>query len=158
MGTAAAPATPAPAAGRREQRRPRVSSGAALIAGVGTLLLALGVGVLIGRTSNNNATPAAVRNAPVQVITVAGSGSGSGGGSSGNTSTSASTAKAASKQAAASKPKTVVVTKQVAAKASAAASKVLGGKVNTPPTVTVGQSGHGAGYTNGHFTGNFFGP
>ncbi|MGI8715147.1 MAG: hypothetical protein ACR2NR_18580 [Solirubrobacteraceae bacterium] len=35
-------------------RGPRVSSGATMIAGVGTLLLAMGVGVLIGRDTANN--------------------------------------------------------------------------------------------------------
>ena len=147
-GTAPA-ASPAAAPGR-DRRQPRLSSGAALIAGVGTLLLALGVGVLIGRT--NSSTPVATRNAPV-VVRVPESGLANSSGTS-----TASPAASRSKRAGASKPAKVVVTKQVAAKASAAASKVLGGKVNTPPTVTVGQLGQGAGYKNGHFTGQFFGP
>lgn len=149
-------AATAPAAGevvktttRRE--RPRLTSGGALIAGVGTLLLAIGVGVLIGRTNN---TPVA-GHSPVQVITVAGSGGG-GSGSSGSSSSGSSSGGKSSGKNSASKPTKVVITKKVAAKASAAASKVLGGTVDTPPTVTVGQSGHGAGFTGGHFTGTFF--
>jgi hypothetical protein len=145
-----APAASPAAAPGRDRRPPRLSSGGALIAGVGTLLLALGVGVLIGRT--NNSTPIASRNSPV-VVTVPESGAASSSGTP-----TALPAASRSKNAGASKPAKVVVTKQVAAKASAAASKVLGGKVNTPPTVTVGQHGRGAGYSNGHFTGQFFGP
>jgi hypothetical protein len=145
----AAPAPPAVTPGR-DRRRPRLSSGAALIAGVGTLLLALGVGVLIGRTNDN--TPVANRNAPV-VVTVP-----AGGAATPAAASSAATGSSGSKNTGPSKASKVVVTKQVATKASAAASKVLGGKVNTPPTVTVGQKGHGAGYSKGHFTGQFFGP
>jgi hypothetical protein len=136
---------------RAERRRPRVSSGTALIAGVGTLLLALGVGVLIGRT--NSSTPVASRTTPVVVTVPAASG-----GSATGSSTTASSTNSGSKKAARSNPTKVVITKQVATKASAAATKVLGGKVSTPPTVTVGQSGKGAGYSGGHFTGHFFGP
>lgn len=150
IGAATAAAVPV-ASPSSDRRRPRVSSGTALIAGVGTLLLALGVGVLIGRT--NNSTPAASRTTPVVVTVPAASG---GSGAAG--STTASSTNSGSKKAARSKATKVVVTKQVATKASAAAAKVLGGKVSTPPTVTVGQSGKGAGYTGGHFTGQFFGP
>ncbi len=61
----AAPAPP-------PRRRRRISPNAALIAGVGTLLLAMGVGVLIGHSGNQTvATNAA---APAQVITVHGGG------------------------------------------------------------------------------------
>lgn len=150
IGAATAAAVPT-ASPRSERRRPRVSSGTALIAGVGTLLLALGVGVLIGRT--NNRTPAANRTPPVVVTVPAASG-----GSAAGASTTASSTDSGSKKAARSKTTKVVITKQVATKASAAAGKVLGGKVSTPPTVAVGQSGKGAGYTGGHFTGQFFGP
>jgi hypothetical protein len=53
-----------------KQRR-RLSPNAALIAGVGTLLLAMGVGVLIGHSGNQSAATSA---APAQVITVHGGG------------------------------------------------------------------------------------
>ena len=67
---------PAPAAAApRPPHRPRMSSGASLVAGVATLLIALGVGVLIGHDSNNT-TPQKAAN---QIITVGG---GSGGGAS----------------------------------------------------------------------------
>ena len=61
------PADP-PAAPKKEKRR-RLSPNTALIAGVGTLLLALGIGVLIGRSGDHGTTPAA---APPQIVTVGG--------------------------------------------------------------------------------------
>ena len=69
---APAPAAAAPPPSRR--RRAGGSAGATLVAGVGTLVLALGVGVLIGRSGDNGGGHAA---APaVQVVTVAGGGGG----------------------------------------------------------------------------------
>jgi hypothetical protein len=157
LGTTPSPAAAAPAATSRPSKKQRLSSSTALVAGVGTLLLAMGVGVLIGHTDNGSSKNA---NAPAQVITV--------GGSSGGTSTGAAAvttngkAKAAksksSKKAKADKSKAAGVDKQQAAKAQAAASKVLGSSKNLPPPTTkVGDSGHGPGYSGGHFTGTFFG-
>ena len=65
--TAAAPAPP--------DRRPFMSANASLVAGVATLILAIGVGVLIGRSGDSGSSNAAAP-AP-QVITV-GEGSGTG--------------------------------------------------------------------------------
>lgn len=62
------PAAPPP------DRRPFISANASLVAGVATLILAIGVGVLIGRSGNSGATNAAAP-AP-QVIRVGGSGGG----------------------------------------------------------------------------------
>jgi hypothetical protein len=141
-------------------RAPRASSGTTIIAGVGTLLLAMGVGVLIGRNSANNVNTRPVQAAAPTVVTVGG------GAGTGTTAASATTkaakktssskgAKGKSKAARASKP-----TAAQAAKASNAASKVLGSSTkNLPPaTVTVGQKGHGPGYDkSGKFNGSFFG-
>jgi predicted lipid-binding transport protein (Tim44 family) len=157
VGAAPAPAAAAPAAASRAPKKQRLSSSTALVAGVGTLLLAMGVGVLIGHTDNGSSKNA---SAPAQIITV--------GGSTGPTSTGAAAAttqgkaKAAkgksSKKANANKSKSAGVNSKQAAKAQAAASKVLGSSKNLPPaTVKQGQSGHGPGYTKGHFTGTFFG-
>ncbi len=157
---------PTVSAPRRESRRPRVSGGATLVAGVGTLLLAMGVGVLIGHTTSSNAKTVA---ASPQVITVnGGGGSGSGSGSGNATSTTAKTATSASKSKASSKShhktttrKAAPAAKQSVAKQQAAASKVLGSSAKNvpPPTVTVGAKGHGAGYSKktGKFNGSFFG-
>jgi hypothetical protein len=144
-------------------RRTRTSAGFNLIAGVATLLLAMGVGVLIG---HNNSAPSGRSATPAtQVITVgggAGTSAGSGaaataGGGTGSGSHKGSKGKDAKGHAAATKapPKVVVQ------KAAAAASKVTGGSAPVAsPTVTQGGScspGQ-AGCQNGKFTGNnFFG-
>jgi hypothetical protein len=140
-------------------RAPRASSGTTIVAGVGTLLLAMGVGVLIGRDSANNVNTRPVQAAAPTVIHVGG-GTGSGSAAAAPTksakkSSRSGTHKAKSKTKTASKP-----TAAQAAKASNAASKVLGSSnKNLPPaTVTVGQSGHGPGYNkSGKFDGSFFG-
>jgi hypothetical protein len=67
-GAAAAPA-PAPA-----EKEPRFNPSATLIAGIATLILAVGVGVLIGQSGNNDSAPAAA--AKPTVIQVGGSGGG----------------------------------------------------------------------------------
>jgi hypothetical protein len=141
---------PVPAA----DRRPRVSSSTTLVAGVATLLLAMGVGVLIGQNGTDNGKPQAA--APAQVITVAGGpGAGATGGATASTGPTAGRAKALAHFKA---PK-VVVTKRVVQAAAAAASKVTGGTSGQGNnTVAVGQPASGPGSQNGHFTGNFFGP
>jgi hypothetical protein len=118
------------------RRRPRLTANGTLIAGVGTLLLAMGIGVLIGRTAN---TPTSGKSG-VQVVTVGGGGA---------TATGAA-ANAASGKGAKSKK-------------SAKAAKANPGAVykNTklpPPVVKLGSPGKGRGYTHGKFTGDFFGP
>ena len=138
----AAPASP-PSRPPRSAR----SGAATLIAGVGTLLLAMGVGVLIGHNSNSNSP---TRAAAPQVITV-------GGGPSGST-TAANTAQAP-KAKKKSKPSVVKVTPKVSKAASSAASKVLGASAPKKPTVRPGDSCTTGtpGCTNGKFTGDFFG-
>lgn len=144
----APPPAPPPVA---PPRRPRASSGATLVAGVATLLVALGVGVLIGHDSGNS-TPKTVAASAPQIITVGGGG-GSGSGS-------ASSSQSKGKKSKSKPAKVVHVTKKVAAKATAAATKVLGGsKALAPATVQPGGacSNGQAGCQNGKFTGNFFG-
>jgi hypothetical protein len=159
LGAPAAPAAAAPAAAasRPPTKKQRLSSSTALVAGVGTLLLAMGVGVLIGHTDNGSGKNA---SAPAQIITVGGNGGGTSTGSSASTSQDkgAKAAKGkAAKKAKANNAKPQIDKKQ-AAKAQAAASKVLGSSKNLPPaTVKQGDTGHGPGYSKGHFTGTFFG-
>lgn len=134
-------------------RAPRLSGGSTLIAGVGTLLLAMGIGVLIGRDGSTSAAPA---NSKVQVVQVPGgsgvaantastpaAGTGSGSTGSGNKSGKGHR----------SGKKTAASTNHLSAANATQTVKSL-----PPPTVTVGQAGHGPGYTKGHFTGTFFGP
>jgi hypothetical protein len=137
--------------------RHRVSSATTLVAGIATLLLAMGVGVLIGHNSSGSTKQAA---AAPQVITVGGGGTAA---STGSSNSGNATAAAKKKGAKAGKIKTVTVhlTGKVKAKASQAAAKVFGnngGNLVNNPTEQVGQPcTSGAGCQGGKFTGNFFG-
>jgi hypothetical protein len=142
------------------RRRLHPSAGFNLIAGVATLLLAMGVGVLIGHnnSSNSGRAPAA------QVITVnggasttpsSGSAAASTASNSGVTHTSNSKHGGSAKHAAKAAPPKVVIQK-----AAAAASKVTGGSAKVAaPTATQGSSctAGTAGCQNGKLTGNYFG-
>lgn len=153
LGSSPAPAAAAPAASSRPPKKQRLSSSTALVAGVGTLLLAMGVGVLIGHTDNGSSKNT---NAPAQIITVGGTSTGA---AAATTQGKAKAAKGkSSKKAKGGNSKSAGVDKKQAAKAQAAASKVLGSSKNLPPATTkVGDKGHGPGYSGGHFTGTFFG-
>jgi hypothetical protein len=124
------------------------SSSGSLIAGVATLLIALGVGVLIGRTGDHG-TPATAARQPVQVVTVAG---GAGTGATTGTSTTASSTSSASTKhhSKAAKTKAPSDLQKAAAKSGAKLP---------PPVVKVGSKcTKGAkGCQGGKFTGNFFG-
>jgi len=170
----AASADPAPSSPSRppRSRRPRPSQGATLVAGIGTLLLAMGVGVLIGHGSSGTKTVSSPR---AQVITVNAGGGGASSAAASTTATSQSSTSAGSKHSkksggggskgkASHKTKhtastTPKATKQEAAAAQSAANKVTGGSDvnNAPVTVTSGQSCSGQGCQGGKFTGNFFG-
>jgi hypothetical protein len=141
-------ATPPP-----PRRRKRLSANATLIAGIGTLLLALGVGVLIGR-SGTNSNPAA-STTPV-VVKVPGNGEAStsaqsnAGGSSGVTS-GAKANKGSAGAATGSSGQ------------SRGAEEVLKpakGVKLPPPKAKLGEkcAGGTAGCKHGKFTGEFFGP
>jgi zinc ribbon protein len=157
LAAASAPAKdPAPASPPPKQK---VSSGVSLIAGVATLLIAIGVGFLIGHGANNKQTTQPSQAA--QVIRIQGGGGGGGGGSGAKvkghrTKASAKAAPAKAFQA----PQLKLNQKQVQA-VNKAASSVLGSgaaKLSTDPTVQPGQScSGGAGCQGGKFTGNFFG-
>jgi hypothetical protein len=150
-----------------------MSSGTTLVAGVGVLLLAIGLGVLIGRLGHNNSSNQKASAPPVQVVTMQG-----GGGSAAATTTSAATTPAHHTAAAAAAAASSVApkgltgklkaaaenkappTKALQQKATQAAGKVLGNSSNiAPPTQKVGGSCKStqAGCQSGKFTGNFFG-
>jgi hypothetical protein len=95
----AAATAPAP------DRRPFMSANASLVAGVATLVLAIGVGVLIGRSGNSGSSNAAAP-AP-QVITV---GEG-GGGATASTAKASGAKESKSGKGAAGKPKTATTKK-----------------------------------------------
>ena len=84
-GQPAMEASPRRARAPRAPRGQRISSGTTLVAGVGVLLLAIGLGVLIGRLGHN---PPVQKQAPAEVVTVQGGG---GGGTATTARTTAST-------------------------------------------------------------------
>jgi hypothetical protein len=128
------------------QPRRRLTANSTLIAGIGTLLLAMGIGVLIGRTGNSSSPKSA---GPVQVVTVAGGGAtGAAGASSAGTAGTSSTTPAGSAAAGAAK-----------AKATHTSTKgTFTTKAPPPKVVTVGGACKGGpGCQGKKFTGNFFG-
>lgn len=135
-----------------KKKRSGISPNAALIAGIGTLLLALGIGVLIGR-SGNNEVAAPAQQAPIVIH--------SGGGGEEAT---ASTGKSTTGGGSASKAKTEKQKEAALKEAEAhpAAEEVLkptAGVKLPPAKVQPGgkcESGT-AGCENGKFSGNFFG-
>jgi hypothetical protein len=118
----------------------RMSVNSTLIAGVGTLLLAMGIGILIGRSSPGSSSKSA---GPVQVLTVPGAGAASAG--------------TASEAAGSSSGSSAPSGGSSSAKSAKASSKPSKPKLPPPKVVTVGSPGKGPGYQKGHFTGNFFG-
>lgn len=163
----AAVAPVATAAATAPAQPPRFSSGTTLIAGVATLLLAMGVGVLIGQDASGNNAKNASAAAP-QVITVNG---GSAGTSAGTTAGAAAAGASAAHHASsgkvtkASAAKAVKssqphLTKKVVSVVNNAASNVVGKNSNlAPATSKPGSkcSSSQAGCQGGKFTGNFFG-
>jgi hypothetical protein len=137
------------------EQRPRFSSGTTIIAGIATLLIAIGVGVLIGHDSNTTKTTAA-RTQPPYVINVGGN---AGTSSSSGTATPSTTSTGKSKGDKA-RVTHVVVAAKAAKAANQAAAKVLGnngGNLSKNVNQTVGGScSGGAGCQGGKFTGNYF--
>jgi hypothetical protein len=147
------PAAAPPAPPKKKQRR--LSPNAALIAGVGTLLLAMGVGVLIGR-SGDHTTASTQQQAPIVIKE-------GGGGGTAEAETTAPASKGSSSGTGKSKPNRKAATKAKAeAESGKGAEEVLkpSGNVNLPEaTVEPGdkcKQGE-AGCKGGEFTGEFFG-
>jgi hypothetical protein len=135
----------------KRKKRTGVSPNAALIAGVGTLLLALGIGVLIGRSGHQEV--AQTSSAPI-VIHSGGGEEAATASSKGKTTTGGGAANAKTKKQ-----------KEAAAKAAEAhpaAEEVIkptNGVKLAPPTVKPGDKCEpgAAGCDGGKFTGDFFG-
>ena len=156
---AAPPAETVTTVPRRSAPRRRASPGTTLVAGVGTLLLAMGVGVLIGRTNSTNS--GSQRAAAPNIHVTVGGGAGTTAGPTANAQTTGSAG--STSDAKASKVSAAAAKKRAAnsQKAAAAAGKVLGSS-NThlpPANVKVGAKGSGAGCDKEthKFTGTFFG-
>ncbi len=135
-----------------KKKRSGISPNAALIAGVGTLLLALGVGVLIGR-SGNHSTASTAPAAPIVIH---------GGGEESSTASTKDAAATGGGKATSAKTKKQKAAAEKEAEAHPAAEEVLkpAGNVQlAEPKVKVGgkcEEGT-AGCENGKFEGNFFG-
>jgi hypothetical protein len=139
------------------KKRRRMSANATLIAGIGTLLLALGVGVLIGRSGEHSGSTAS--STPVVVKVPNGGGEATGAtaqtGSSKGSSAGGSSAKA-------SKAATAAASKTGSSGQSKATESFLhpanGVKLPKPEAKLGEKCSKGtAGCTNGKFEGNFFG-
>jgi hypothetical protein len=138
---AVAAAAPKPVRGTRL----RASSSTALIAGIATLLLAMGVGVLIGNSGKDRASTAAP---PVQVVSVAGGAAAPA--AVDPTATTAAPATTGSASTDATKAGTSTSKSSAATKSTS--------KPKAAPVVKLGTKGTGKGFKNGKFTGDFFGP
>lgn len=160
---------PAATGAAPRRRGPRLNVNAALIAGVGTLMLAMGTGVLIGRTAAGGGSGSGA----VQLVTVPGTvGTSSGVGGSGSTATepgaagqageSAGKAAAGSGSSAPSKSKAKRSGKSGKSSSSSSSGSEAGsgsqeGAGSEKAAVKIGEAGKGPGYKKGHFTGEFFG-
>ncbi len=170
-GGAAGPPPPPPTEPRSSNR---MNANAALIAGVATLVLAIGVGFLIGRSGHENSSNAAAQ-APIKVIEVGGGGGG-GGESTETASTETATGGAKSSKGGSSakkkkaktnqgKPKTSEIkegSKQEEELAQEKTAEVLhtsnGVEIETEAEVGGKCKKGAAGCSEGgEFTGNFFG-
>ena len=135
-----------------KKKRSSISPNAALIAGVGTLLLALGIGVLIGRSGNHSVASTAPA-APIVIHS---------GGGEGETATASKGNTTGGGGAANAKTKKQKEAALKAAEKHPAAEEVLkpAAGVKLPPsTVKPGDKCEpgAAGCQGGKFTGNFFG-
>ena len=150
------PAVAASAPAPPRERRPRMSPNATLVAGVATLVLAIGVGVLIGRSGDNGSAP--VANTTPQVIKV------EGGGGTASTGTAATKNKAAKGNAGSgggkAKAAKVETGSSGTSKAAEEVLKPAGDVKLPPPTTKVGEKcekGTAGCSKGGEFNGSFFG-
>jgi hypothetical protein len=142
---------PAPtAAAEPSKRSRRISPNAALIAGVGTLLLALGIGVLIGRTGDEGGASTAQQAAPIVI---------KGGGGEAQTASTSSAPIGGGKGAKAKQTPSSKTAAEVDPKGSEEVLKPADDVKLPPPTTGVGDKCEkgSAGCDGGEFTGDFFG-
>ena len=128
---------------------------------MGVLLLAIGLGVLIGRIGHTNSNQKAASTPAVQVVTVNG---GSGGATTSTPTTTTRTTAGSTPKGLTGKLKKAAdqsapPSAAVQQKATQAAGKVLGNwsHLAAPTTSQGGACSGGAGCQNHKFTGNFFG-
>ena len=142
---------PAPTeAAQPSKRSRRISPNAALIAGVGTLLLALGIGVLIGRTGDEGGGATAQQAAPIVI---------KGGGGEATTASTSTAPIGGGKGAKAKSTPSSKKTAEVDPKGAEEVLKPADDVKLPPPTTGVGDKCDkgSAGCDGGEFTGDFFG-
>jgi hypothetical protein len=153
------PAAPQPQA--RESRSRGISANASLIAGIATLVLAIGVGVLIGRSGDNGSATAA--SAAPQIIKVGGGGEEGASASEPTGETKAGGSKGKSKAKAGKSKKAEEKAETGSSGTSKAAEEVLkptGDVKLAPPKQEVGgkcEKGTAGCSSSGEFDGSFFG-
>jgi hypothetical protein len=148
---AAAPSSPPPI-----ERRSRMTANASLIAGVATLVLAIGVGVMIGREGGADGSLAA---APAPQIIKVGGGGGGGEEETATASTAGSEDSGGKGGGKKAKAPEQAVDSSGTSEAAAEVLKPAGDVKLPPPTVQPGgkcESG-ASGCEGGKFTGDFFG-
>jgi hypothetical protein len=136
---------PGPAAlGPAPGRRPLLSLNATLIAGVGTLLLAMGIGILIGRSGQ----PSSAKTPAVELLGSPAASAGAAGSAAGSEAAPALPGATGAPGAPSGKPG-----------GSSPPPKPISKKSRppAPKAVKLGSKGAGPGYQKGKFTGNFFG-
>lgn len=153
-------APPGRSAGRTSSGAPRWGSAATILSGLVALLLALGIGVLIGHDASS-------KNGKQNVtVTYKGGAAVAGAAAPAAASTTAASsattpASSARHHGGGAKGKSASAGKTGGSSRSGggnAASKVVGSKNLPPETVTQGATGHGPGYSKkGKFNGSFFG-
>ena len=146
-------AAPPPAGARTASR---MTANASLIAGVATLVLAIGVGVMIGR-SGDSSTPTAA--AAPQIIKVGGSGGGEETATASSTGSGSEIGGKGGKAKAAKAPPEKAIDSSGTSEAAAEILKPAGDVKLPPPTVKPAASAKAAppAATSGKFTGEFFG-
>jgi hypothetical protein len=146
--TQAAPAAAAP------RQRPWLSPSSSLIAGIATLILAMGVGVLIGRSGDSGRSAATP-----QVVTVSTGAGGAAAPAGANTSTTTAGSQGSSTSSSKKKSKSSSSKSKVSGSTSIDATAKKNGVKLPPKVVKVGQkcTAGAKGCQAGKFTGNFFG-
>jgi hypothetical protein len=155
------PPAPPPPAPPKESRARAISANASLIAGIATLVLAIGVGVLIGRSGDSGA--ATVANTTPQIIKVGGGEVESSGGSEATAAKASGAGKAESKGKKGKSKQAEEKAETGSSGTSKAAEEVLkpSGDVKlAPPKQQLGgdcEKGTAGCGENGKFDGSFFG-
>lgn len=147
-----APRAAAPPAPPR-RRLPRVSANAALIAAVGTLILAMGVGVLIGRAASGEKSG----GERIKVVTLGG-GTGTAASTTAPTTPTTPTTGTESTTTGSGSPTTGSSAAKSTAKSKTTTGKAAAKSKPRGKAVKIGSHGSGAGYNKKkEFTGEFFG-